>query len=77
MLDRVPPMLRDLLIALAPALLGWAGTSLVPMLNGINPLYASLAGVVISTAVVYFTKLSTQYGIGSGTTEDEGPRHAV
>lgn len=62
MLDKLPPMLRHLVLMLAAALLSWAGTDLVPWLNG-QPGWGALAGVFTAALIAYLTPLVKQYGL--------------
>lgn len=69
MLDSLNPGVRHLILAVAPVILGIISTDFIPQLQSVNPLVATLAAVVLQQAVLYFTKLTTQYGVGSS---DEG-----
>lgn len=62
-LDRVPPFWRDLIVAVAPGALAWAGADLVPALNDRSPALAWGAGVVVAAAVKVFTPVTTAYGL--------------
>jgi hypothetical protein len=66
MLDGLPTQVRDLLVALVPVLLGWVSTDVVPPLEGVNPLAASLVAVVVAQLAQYFTTLTRAYGVGKG-----------
>jgi len=63
MLDRLPVWARDLLVALAAALVGWAGADLVPLLQGSGrpwaALLAPLAVLFVNAVTPYLTQ---QYG---------------
>lgn len=67
MLDKVPAPLRHALIAAAGILLTYATTK-VTALPAPLP---ELAGLVITMAGMYLTKLTKQYGIGSNDFVDE------
>ena len=71
MLDRIPAPMRHLIIMLIAALLGWAADN-VAHLN-LDPIVASLAGVVIGTAILWITPLTRQYGVGKDSDEYSGP----
>jgi hypothetical protein len=64
MLDGLPTQVRDLLVALVPALLAWVSTDIVPPLEGVNPLVASLVAIVVAQLAQYFTGLTRAYGVG-------------
>lgn len=65
MLDKLSPLVRDFLFLVGPALVAFAGTELVPLLQGVNPIAATLAAGVLSQLALILTKLTTQYGKGS------------
>jgi len=60
MLDKLSPQFRHTVILLIGATLG----TLVEELPSYNlpPVVASLAGVLLAQATLYFTKLTKQYG---------------
>jgi hypothetical protein len=68
MLDKIPAETRHILIMLLAAVLGWASDNVLNL--GLNPLVASLAGVVIGTLVLWVTPLTRQYGIGKSDADD-------
>jgi hypothetical protein len=68
MLDKIPAETRHIVIMLLAAVLGWASDNVLNL--GLNPLVASLAGVVISTLVLWVTPLTRQYGIGKSDADD-------
>jgi hypothetical protein len=67
MLDSLPASLRHLVFAVAPILLGWAASEVVPFVQGKNPLAAYLLGSLITAALAYFTPATRQYGVGSAS----------
>lgn len=69
MLDSLNPGVRHLVLAVVPVILGIVSTDFVPQLQSVNPFVATLAAALIQQALLYFTTLTTQYGIGSS---DEG-----
>jgi hypothetical protein len=84
-LDRVPPLLRSLLEMMVATALMWAGTEVVPWMQGRGGYTAVLAPVAVA-AIEAGTTLTRQYGVGSGNarlgkshrdwhTEDLGGRH--
>ncbi len=64
MLDRLPAWARHLALLLLGAVLTWAGTDLVPSLEG-KPGLAGIAAVVLTMLLAALTPLTRQYGIGS------------
>ena len=68
MLDKIPAETRHIVIMLLAAVLGWASDNVLNL--GLNPLVASLAGVVIGTLVLWVTPLTRQYGIGKSDADD-------
>jgi hypothetical protein len=62
MFDRIPAQWRHLILMLAAALLGWASDNVLNL--GLSPLVASLAGVLVATAIAWLTPITRQYGIG-------------
>lgn len=71
MLDRIPAVYRHLIIMLIAAILGWAADNVANL--GLDPLVASLLGVVIGTAILWITPLTRQYGVGEDSDESVGP----
>jgi hypothetical protein len=63
MLDRLPPLVRHLTLLLLATALTWAGTDLVPYLEGRGGL-AALAAALITAAVAWVSPLTRQYGVG-------------
>lgn len=63
MLDKFPAPVRHSALMLISALLGWASTALAGL--DIDPLFASILGVVLAQALAYVTPLTKQYGIGA------------
>lgn len=70
MLDRIPAVYRHLIIMLIAAVLGWAADR-IPEL-GLDPMVASLAGVLVATAILWITPLTRQYGVGKDNNESAG-----
>lgn len=64
MLDNLPAWARHLFFAVAPAILGWIGSDLVPFFQDKNE-YAALAASLITVLVAAVTPLTRQYGVGS------------
>jgi hypothetical protein len=64
-LDRLPAQVRHLVFLVAPVLLGWAASDVVPFVQGKNPLAAYLLGTLVAAALAYFTPATRQYGVGS------------
>lgn len=62
MLDKIPAEARHALIMLLAAVLGWTSDNVLNL--GLNPLFASLLGVIVGTLVLWVTPLTRQYGIG-------------
>ena len=62
MLDKLPAPVRHSALMLLSALLAWA----VEALPGLNlpPIWAGIAGVVITQAIAFVTPLTKQYGVG-------------
>lgn len=65
MLDRLSPLARHFILLVAPVLVGFASTDLVPLLKDTNPLAATLVAGVLTQLALLLTKLTTQYGVGS------------
>lgn len=63
MLDRIPAVWRHLILMLAASLLGWASDNVLNL--GLDPIVASLLGVVVATAIAWLTPLTRQYGVGN------------
>lgn len=64
MLDKLSPAARHLALLVISAVLGWAGTDLVPSLQGNNPIIATLVGALVTMLIAYVTPLTRQYGVG-------------
>jgi uncharacterized membrane protein YeaQ/YmgE (transglycosylase-associated protein family) len=62
-LDRLPQRIRELLIMLVSALLGWAAEA-VTTLN-VPGYVVAMASGVIGWAALNWTTLTRQYGVGS------------
>lgn len=60
MLDKLPPLVRHMVIAALGILLTWAGTK-VTSLPAPLP---ELGALILTAASLYFTKLTKQYGTG-------------
>ena len=63
MLDKLHPETRHIVLILIVVALTWAAAS-IPALN-LDPLWAPLAGGVVTALLAYFTPLTRQYGVGS------------
>lgn len=63
MLDKIPAVWRHLVLMLAAALLGWAADNVMNL--GLDPLIASVLGVIVATGIAWLTPLTRQYGIGN------------
>ena len=59
----MPPILLHLLLVLASALLGWAGTDFVPFLSGQGG-YAALAASAVTMLMAWLAPFVQSYGIG-------------
>ena len=59
-LDKLPAELRHGLILTAGALLTWAGTAVTSLPSPLP----EIGGVLISLAVLYYTGITKQYGVG-------------
>ena len=64
MLDKLKPLARHLAILLLGAVLTWVTTEVVPSLQDQGGA-AALIGAAITVAALYFTPLTSQYGIGA------------
>lgn len=69
-LDRLPAPVRHALLLFIGSILTWAGTAITNLQVADNPI---LTGILVSagtsllaTAVLWFTKLTKQYGVGAG-----------
>jgi len=62
MLDKLSPEFRHIIIASMGAILGVIAES-IPSLN-LNPVLAALAGSAVTSATLYYSKLTKQYGKG-------------
>jgi hypothetical protein len=65
-LDRLPAQLRHLILIVAPILLGWVASDVVPFVQAKNPVAAYLIGSLVTAALAWFTPATRQYGVGSG-----------
>jgi len=63
MLDKLSAENRHLALILIVVALTWLAAS-IPALN-LDPLWAPLAGGVVTALLAYFTPLTKQYGVGS------------
>jgi hypothetical protein len=63
-LDQLPAPWRHLIFAVAPVVLGWAASDVVPFVEGKNPLAAYLLGALITALTAWATPLTRQYGVG-------------
>ena len=62
MLDKLSPELRHIIIASMGAILAIFADS-IPSLN-LNPVLAAVAGSAVTSATLYYSKLTKQYGKG-------------
>lgn len=71
-LDKLPPFIRHLVIAVLPVLLAWVASDVIPTLQGKEGL-AGLLAVVLGAALAVLTPwVTTQYGVGAGGTVNTG-----
>jgi hypothetical protein len=63
MLDKLPSWARHLFFAVAPAILGWVSSDIVPALEGKGEI-AALAASLITVLIAAVTPLTRQYGAG-------------
>jgi hypothetical protein len=78
MLDALPTWARDLVLMLAAALLGWAGTDLVPILHDQGGTAAVVAPIIVGVINALTPQLTRAYGLGrrpAGDAQDvtDGP----
>ena len=64
MLDALPTWARDLTLTLVAALLGWAGSDLVPILRDQGGVAAVVAPVLLVTINAITPQLTHAYGLG-------------
>lgn len=67
-MDSWPAWLRHLVLMVAPVVLAWAASDLVPALQnkgGTAALVAAGLGVAISYALMWLTPVNRQYGVGA------------
>lgn len=64
-LDALNPGVRHLILALVPVILGVVSTDFVPQLQSVNPFVATLAAALVQQVILYFSTLTTQYGVGA------------
>ena len=64
MLDKLSPFVRHLLIALAPGVLTFVSSAVIPGLSAKGGEAAMIAGL-LTMAVLVLTPLTQQYGIGA------------
>ena len=69
MLDRLPTPVRHLLLALAPVVLGWLLSDVVPALNDRWPAAAAL-WLVVQQILMWALPLTRQYGVGAATRDE-------
>jgi hypothetical protein len=72
MLDSLNPGIRHLILAVVPVILGVLSTDFVPQLQSVNPFVATVAAALVQQALLYFSTLTTQYGVGSRGEGDAG-----
>lgn len=68
MLDKLPAWARHLVLMLAPVLLAWIASDVIPALQtqgGNAALVAAALGVAVSYGLMWLTPVSRQYGVGS------------
>jgi hypothetical protein len=63
-LDQLPAPWRHLIFAVAPIVLGWVASDVVPFVQGKNPLAAYLIGALVTALTAWVTPLTRQYGVG-------------
>lgn len=72
MLDRLPAWARHLVFMVAPVLLAWIASDVIPQLDGKEGL-AGVAGVLLTVIVTVLTPMTRQYGIGARTNGSDVP----
>lgn len=70
MLDKVSPEVRHFLIGLMAALLAAAGDHIGDL--NLNPAIAAIVGAGLGYGLLWATKLTKQYGVGSKAPVSEG-----
>lgn len=63
-MSTLPPIFRHLILVVLAAVLSWAGTDLVPALNGQTG-YGAILGALVTALLAYFTPLVQAYGVGA------------
>lgn len=63
MIDKWPAWARHLFFAVAPAILAWVVSDVVPALQDMGPL-AALSASLVTVLVATVTPLTNQYGVG-------------
>ena len=63
MLDKLSAENRHIILILIVVVLTWAAAT-IPALD-LDPIWAPLAGGVVTALLAYFTPLTRQYGVGS------------
>lgn len=63
-LDRLPAGLQHLLLLLAPVVLGWVASDVVPWLQGRGG-WAAIGAGILGYVVLAVTPLTRQYGLGA------------
>ena len=66
LLDRLPVAVQHLIIVVAIAVFGWAGTDFVPWLES-HPGWGATAGGALAYLITFLTPLVRQYGVGKRT----------
>jgi hypothetical protein len=75
LLDRLPPWARDLVVAVAPGIIGWVASDVVPALRDQGGA-AAVAAAVLASLVYTMTRIFTeQYGRGSSRSLARAIRH--
>lgn len=68
MLDGLPVWAQHLIIALLATVAAWAGSDLVPLLQGRGGLAAIVGGALVPLLAALLPILTRQYGIGAPPT---------
>lgn len=63
-MSTLPAIVRHLILLVLMVLVTWAGTDLVPFLQGQTG-YGALLAALVAAALGYFTPLIQSYGVGA------------
>jgi hypothetical protein len=66
MLDSLSPLARHFILLVAPVVIGFASTDLIPLLQGVNPIAATFAAALLTQAALILTSLTTAVRRGFG-----------